>query len=714
MGIEISTNFSSVEPIFSLDLWKVSRAVHKASGRPVSIWSLDSESLQHRFPKKADRDAYFDLSMHSIQEMRKLNHPNILRVYNFVERKPELAFAAEPVAFCAGDLTSKLHPLEAAYISNQLAETIAFLHQQALIIHMGISPLAVVLTESLTLKLCHFQWSIGLPSPDQKTISERIIKRGVQSELQYKAPEVLEKRQVTPKADVFALGLVMYNVFTGQDLNTAKTPEDILAAWPTRVCTQFDVPEEFKGIIQRCLTVDPMGRADIMEVTESEAFETMQLKSLRYLDSLETKDADDKVTFFKGLSRNVKEFSRLLQRKKILPALLEQCSENPAFVGMLLGAVLEIGADMDPDMFLAEVWEKLQGMTTIVNPPEVSIAFLAHIQFIMEKIDKSRHSELVYPIIMAALESTEARIHKECLERMPVILDCLKVDHVRWLLLPKLADLLNRSDCVNFPLVIQCMALTLKVVDHDGFAVECLPKVYSAWQKHKNPQVGDAIIRLLGKLNAQLDTMLSSAVPIASSILGSRVLDPRIGEMCCDWIIGLMQNFKTTKLAEPGIKEFNSMMNMGKFRLDPGNIAGQVSLVDFGMIKSTSASALLGGQNLGMLSQVGQRTAWDTDTDSGFVDLVPQVAPSCSHQTLPGRLGVGKDQRIAAVASTGNLGLAGISPPVNFEQSWQWTDQASGSSMQTPEQQSSSRSEFFAESHRRHSDFPMSAQQGEL
>ena len=94
--------------------------------------------------------------------------------------------------------------------------------------------------------------------------------------------------------------------------------------------------------------------------------------------------------------------------------------------------------------------------------------------------------------------------------------------------------------------------------------------------------------------------------------------------------------------------------------------------------------------------------------------VVPQVAPSCSHQTLPGRLGVGKDQRIAAVASTGNLGLAGISPPVNFEQSWQWTDQASGSSMQTPEQQSSSRSEFFAESHRRHSDFPMSAQQGEL
>ena len=46
----------------------------------------------------------------------------------------------------------------------------------------------------------------------------------------YMAPEQLEGREVTAKSDIYALGLVLYEIFTGRRAFTAATLAELLAA----------------------------------------------------------------------------------------------------------------------------------------------------------------------------------------------------------------------------------------------------------------------------------------------------------------------------------------------------------------------------------------------------------------------------------------------------------------------------------------------------
>lgn len=559
MGLEISTNFTAINHVFNLDAWKVFTATHKATGKPVSIWSLEAETLQRRFPKKADRDAFFDLAMCSINQMRKLDHPNILKIYSVVENKPELAFAAEPVHFCVGDLKNKLDPMEAGYIASQVADTVAFLHQRASIIHLGICPTAVAFDESLNVKLCHFQWSVGLPSPEQKSVSERIISRASLSDLQYKAPEILEKKPVTQKADVFALGLFIYYVFTGQDLNTGKSPEDILTAWPTRVCARFDVPDEVNELLRRCLVVNPMSRADIMEISDNYIFRSMQIAALRFLDSLETQSDSEKRKFFEKLCQRVGEFSPRLQQRKIFPALMQYCKDDVNLGASFIVAALEIGKNMERDVFVHDVWDQIRE-SPVLNEPGVMVAFLRNIEFVFEKIDRSLHKSLVYPVIATCISSPDPKIQQTLLEVVPVITSQMKERHVRWVFLPQLVDMLAVVHSSNVVRLIRTIRETLTPVDHDSFALECLPKVRRVWNKNKSAELAGEIMKLLGHLNSDIGVMLTAVVPIASAILGSGMLDQNLSERCVDWIIELMNEFKTARLTSPGnIKAISSM-----------------------------------------------------------------------------------------------------------------------------------------------------------
>ena len=556
MGSQLSGNYSQIEHIFTLDLWKVHRAVHKATGERVSLWVFDAERLLKKYSKKADRDAYFELNCASIQTMRKLRHPKVLKIMEVVEKKPDIAFAAEPVASCVVSQIDQMHPMDAAYISFQLAEVLGFLNQDARMLHLGLSPSAVLLTDELAVKLCHFQWSTLLSSTGQAKVSERLFKTKIMTELQFKPPEVLANKELTEKADIFSFGLFMYNAFTGQPLNAAETPEDILSALPTRICSIYNVPADFKGLIQSCLSLEPMSRPDFLAIQQSEGFQSMQLKSLKYMDMILTKDPQDKFKFYKGLSQKIDEFSPSLAKIKILPTLLEECKNDVRFAPILIGAILRIGDNMDSDTFMKLIWQKLSFLSTVVKPPEVSIALLRSLKVILDKIDKSLHKDYVYPIVVAALQSGEPRIHKECLEKIPIVIEQMNENNIRMMLLPRLLDVaLGSQDPGNISSGIHCVTECMKKVDQDTFAVDVIPKVQQIWGKHKGASVGESIMKLLSGMHASTDVMMSRVIPIAAEILGSHAVDDGLKASYCDWMIKTIQDFKTNKSAKFGAKK---------------------------------------------------------------------------------------------------------------------------------------------------------------
>lgn len=551
MGSQISGAYSNVNQIFTLDMWKVHTAVHKATNERVALWVLDQDRMQKL--SKADRGAYFDLSSASIQKMRKLRHPRILKVLEIFEKKPELAFTSEPVSSSVASQTEKMHPMDAAYISLQLAEVLGFLNQDARMVHLGLSPSSVLLTDDFSVKLAGFQWSAALDTGNEAVMSPQLLAGNVLCELQFKPPEVLGKQRVTGNADVFVFGLFAYRVFTGESLNTAESAKDIISAMPTRVCSIFNVPVEFKALIQSCLSLDANMRPSFQHITQNQAFQSMQLKALRYIDMIVTKDAQDKFKFYRGLASKMDDFSPTLGRTKILPVLMSECQADVRFAPVLISAILQIGASMNNETFLRVIWKRMSFLTSVTKPPEVSISLVRSLLVLLGKIDKPLHTDYVYPIIVSALQSGDPRIHREVLTKIPDVAKQMSETTVRTMLLPRLLDVAGTStDVASTAGALNCIAECSDKVDADTFAVDVIPRLHEVWKRAKNESVAEAIVCAIERVRAGYDLLMTRAIPLVADIAGSRALSPVTLNRMCDWMSDTIQKFKSDKTAKFG------------------------------------------------------------------------------------------------------------------------------------------------------------------
>jgi serine/threonine protein kinase len=489
--------------------------------------------------------------------MRKLRHPRILKILEVLEHKPDLAFVAEPVASSIASKIGQLHPMDASYISFQVAEALAFLTQEASLVHLGLTPNAVILDDELAVKLFSFQWAATLTNTNQAVVPAKLLHSKVLADLQFQAPEVLSAQNATALTDVFIFGLFMYTAFTGQNLSTADTLSEILNALPVRIGSVYNVPADFRSLIQSCLSMVPSGRPAFSEVLQSTAFQSMQMKSLRYIDLLMTKDPADKLKFYKGLALKIETFSPTLLRIKILPALLAEIGRDVRFAPVLLSSILFIGVPLSTEEFMSVIWIKLAPLTNLTTPPEISIALLKDIQKIIAKIDRSLHKDYVYPIVTSALQSSDPKIHREVLAQIPYIVSQMTNVSVRSLLLPRILDLAGSSaDPANISSSIRCISECLQKADHDSFAADVLPKLMDIWHKTRSTSVGSAIVSVIEKLNAGSDLMMTKAVPLAAEIAGAHSLELDDRNRLCDWIVTTVQNFKANKTTafKPGSK----------------------------------------------------------------------------------------------------------------------------------------------------------------
>lgn len=545
MGAQLTTNYSNIKETFRYDIWNIHSATHKTTNEAVSLWIIDSERFSKMFTSRQERDQYFDLCLQSIQYIRKLRHPRILKILEVNEKKPDIAFASEPVSSCINALSEKMHPMDASYISLQMAEVLGFLNQDARLAHLGLSPGALVLNDEMSVKLIHFQWCSPISQEGLISVPDKLYSSRVLTEYRFKPPEVLSKKEVRSSADIFIYGLFMYYLFAGESLLKAEQPNEILNEMPTRICNIYGVPSEFKLLLQQCLSIEPSTRPSFLEILQNQAFQSMQLKSLRYLDMILTKDPQDKFKFYKGLASKIDDFSPTLSKIKILPILLKECANDVRFAPILLTPILKISAQFSNPEFMREVWTPLSFMTTIINPPEVSISLLKNLSSIMDKIDKAVHKDHVYPIVFAALQSSDPRIHRECLPQLHLIIDEMNEAGIRGQILPRILDLAsNSTDMKIASSAIYIVRDCLSRIDNDAFATDGLPRLAQIWQKVKNASVGFAIVETVEILKASNDIMMTKAIPIASEILGSHAIEGDVKNRLCDWMINTIRKFK--------------------------------------------------------------------------------------------------------------------------------------------------------------------------
>lgn len=561
MGGQLSQSFTDIKPIKNIGLWKIHSAMKRTTNEKVSLWLIDKEMLNSTFQDKNVRNLYLDMELASVQTMRKIIHPRVLKIFEIDEKKPEIGFASEPVDNMTLVSTEKMHTLDAAYISFQVAETLCFLNDEAHFLYLGLSSRSVLLNNDLSIRLINFHFATqvggGEITPNPNLFNHRMF-----GELL--PPEYLSKRELKTTSDCFMFGLFVYECLTGTRLFDTNDPQVVLSQLPLKVSNIGGISGEFLNLVKKCLDSSAERRPSFSKVLEDPAFQTLQLKSLRYIDMILTKQPQDKFKFYKGLGSNISAFSPTLLKVKILPVFLQECKNDHRFAPILIPSIFEISKDYQSDEFNTLVWSKIAFLSGVKEPPEVSLCLLKNMWLLIKKLDIKLHKDYVYPIFFNALQSTSVKVHMECLDKMELIVKEMNETSIKSNLIPKLADLSVASNDSNVAVsAVRCLSKCLIKCDHESFVSDYFQKIIEFYSKRQSEQSASAIYELSYPLKANSETMATVVVPLLSKIAGSSIVTLDLRRKICDLVISTMSNLKnvnpqptmTTSINQANTKE---------------------------------------------------------------------------------------------------------------------------------------------------------------
>jgi serine/threonine protein kinase/WD40 repeat protein len=238
----------------------VYRATQPQIGREVAIKAVPPELANHPdFVRRFEREA---------QIVARLEHPHIVPLYDYW-REPDAAYLV--MRFLRGGSLEQLlesGPLktdEAARILDQVAAAVAAAHRQG-VIHRDVKPGNILLDEEGNAYLTDFGVALDAGAPER---SSGTMIRGTPG---YLSPEQIRLEPASPRTDVYALGIVLYEMLAGQhpfpaDNLTALLDHQIHDALPSVRNVRPELASAVDRAIERATAKDTEARfSDALEL----------------------------------------------------------------------------------------------------------------------------------------------------------------------------------------------------------------------------------------------------------------------------------------------------------------------------------------------------------------------------------------------------------------------------------------------------------------
>ena len=168
-------------------------------------------------PSVGEDPAFAERFAREAQALAQLNHPNIVQVYDFGRTDEFFYFVMEyvdGVNLRALIRDGKLKPEEALKIVPQICEALQFAHDEG-IVHRDIKPENILIDKKGRVKIADFGLAklLGRAAEDLSLTGTGQL----MGTLGYMAPEQLQQaHSVDHRADIYSLGVVFYEMLTGQ------------------------------------------------------------------------------------------------------------------------------------------------------------------------------------------------------------------------------------------------------------------------------------------------------------------------------------------------------------------------------------------------------------------------------------------------------------------------------------------------------------------
>uniref|UniRef100_A0A0K0FKV5 Novel protein (inferred by orthology to a zebrafish protein) n=1 Tax=Strongyloides venezuelensis TaxID=75913 RepID=A0A0K0FKV5_STRVS len=485
-------------------LWKIYNGYKRSTKQKCAVWFFEKNDIE-KWPKD-EKEQFLNIIRKNVLTLTRIRHNRILIVEHGIEESREsIAFCTEPIfaslanIFQPTSVPSNLdlrdYELEKLDISHglfQLGEALSFLHIDLKMVHRNICPESIIVNERGAWKLGCFEFSCNEPINSQNignTITFSCLywdsqKTAVsQPNLNYMAPEHVNQKECYPSSDMFSLGVLSYACFNNgkpifehkNNLHTFKTNSKKLENISTTHVAK--VPPEFQNDIKKCCALNPVFRPDCTQFTRLVYFDTIQIKTLNYLENLMQMDHNQKIIFFKGLLQVFNSFPKITLFQKVLPFLSSEFSTNQ-LIPFILPSIFQMAEIANNNEFSRYILPPLIPVFKIQKPYQISLLLLQKMELFLKKTPENDIKKHVLPLLYDSLLSETVRIQELCLSNIPTIGKLVDRETMKNQLLPRILKLITDGSVVSIKIqALVCLAKLMPNLENWMVSDQIIPSL---------------------------------------------------------------------------------------------------------------------------------------------------------------------------------------------------------------------------------------------